>query len=29
MKELENAMKNGLKEVEFVYDVYEIPHLDG
>ncbi len=28
MKELENAMKNGLKEVEFVYDIYEIPHLE-
>ena len=28
MKELENAMKNGLKDVEFVYDIYEIPNLD-
>lgn len=29
MKELEDAMKNGLKDVEYVYDIYEIPNLAG
>lgn len=28
MKDLENALKNGLKDVEFVYFSYEIPGLD-
>lgn len=27
MKDLENAQKNGLKDVEYVYTVYEVPHL--